>query len=369
MPRLWIGLVAACGVVAGTVFACQAGKAAEPVSGSAARGRADASRPPALQSFFDQQAAAAGSRQLAARGTPAEKPAQEPLTVLKSGPDHVRVVYRLKNCPVTDVNRVLQELFRLEGGLHKSATSSKGAAGSGVAIVPDPVTNSLFISGAPGAVEEVQGLLDKVDQPPQMLLVEVEIGVAPVGEAKPAASPQPKEKSRAAANEPFRLPQRPEKMETMARARLMTLDNQPGFVHTGSRVPRVTGTTVSATGGETWSTTLSNVGPLVGVTARIDPHGAVTMQIDVELSQVGPESEGIPISVAAGKVLRSPRIDATTIQTTVRIPNGQTLVLGSIAGQGKSDKEADKELVIIVTPHIIGADPAPQPGAATTEKH
>ncbi|MGA2254896.1 MAG: hypothetical protein ABSG53_09555, partial [Thermoguttaceae bacterium] len=71
-------------------------------------------------------------------------------------------------------------------------------------------------------------------------------------------------------------------------------------------------------------------------------------------SQVGPENEGIPILVEGGKAIRSPRYDSTTVVTTVRIPNGQTVILGSVFQHGKSDKE----LVVIVTPHIISPEEA-----------
>lgn len=53
-------------------------------------------------------------------------------------------------------------------------------------------------------------------------------------------------------------------------------------------------------------------------------------------------------------MVRSPRIENTTVQTTVTIPDAQTMNLGSIAQKGKSDKE----LVIIVTPHIFGLEEA-----------
>jgi hypothetical protein len=78
------------------------------------------------------------------------------------------------------------------------------------------------------------------------------------------------------------------------------------------------------------------------------------MQVDVEQSQLGPENEGTPISVAGDKIIRSPRIDATTCQTTINIPDGKTIILGSVARQGKGDKE----LVIILTPHILAAQDA-----------
>ena len=39
----------------------------------------------------------------------------EPLTVLKTGPDHTRLVYRLKHMPVTDLRLTVIELLRQEG--------------------------------------------------------------------------------------------------------------------------------------------------------------------------------------------------------------------------------------------------------------
>ena len=202
-------------------------------------------------------------------------------------------------------------------------------------------------------MKEVQDLLDKLDQPAGMLLMEMEIGEAPVDDANRDSSSKSKEKSPAATGEPFRLPQRPEKMETIGRARLVTLDNQPAFVQMGSRVPLVNEVSVSPMGSPTRSPSLHNVGLILGMTPRIKPDGVV-MQISVEKSQLGPESEGIPIAAAGDKVVRSPRMDTTTVQTTVSIANGQTVILGSAAQEGKSGKQ----LVIIVTPHIVGLEEA-----------
>ncbi len=211
-----------------------------------------------------------------------------------------------------------------------------------------------MISGPPEAVEEVLGLLDKMDRVGGMLLLEMEMGVVPVGEAKHAESPKPKDKSPTAKAEPYRLLERPAKMETTGYARLVTLDNQPGYVQMGSRVPHVTGVSVSANGGEVRSTSMQNVGLILAVTPRISSDGTVTMQIDAEQSQLGPENEGIPIAAVGNKVVREPRVDAAIVQTTVRIPNAQSVILGSVMRQGKSDKE----LVVIITPHIIGLEEA-----------
>ena len=106
-------------------------------------------------------------------------------------------------------------------------------------------------------------------------------------------------------------------------------------------------------GGEVRSSSPDNVGLILGVTPRIGPDGTVTMQVDAEQSQLGPEKEGIPISVVGDKVIRAPWTDVTVVQTTVKIPDGQTMILGS-ARQGKGDME----LVIIITPHVLGLEEA-----------
>jgi type II secretory pathway component GspD/PulD (secretin) len=350
MFKTWLGFLATCGVAVATLFTGQLGKAAD-----------DVARNPAVSNALGAPVSAADSREEknflrtkpAGSGSAAE--VATPLTVLTSGPNHVRIIYRAKAGPVLDLDRTLKQLFHLEGELSKSGgTSAKGGLVAGVAIAPSKVNNSFVISGPPAAVEEVRGLLDKLDQPMGLILLEMEIGEAPVGAASSTASSTPAGKSPGAAVEPFRLLQRPANMETTGRVRLITMDNQPAFAQMGARVPRVKDVSGSPTSGQKSSISLENVGLILGVTPRISPDGTVVMEIDAEQSQAGPENEGVPISVAGDKVIRSPRIDVTTVQTTVTIPNGQTIILASVARQSK----AGKELVIIVTPHILGLEEA-----------
>ncbi|QGJ71135.1 Type II and III secretion system protein [Planctomycetales bacterium 10988] len=166
------------------------------------------------------------------------------------------------------------------------------------------------------------------------------------------------------------------KVKVLSRPQVTTLDNQPAFVLVGQRVPRITSTSFSDFG-QTNSITQENVGLVLGVTPRISPEGQVVMEIDVENSSVGPESEGIPISIAAsGDVIRSPRIDTTTAQTTVSAANGQTIVLGGLIREETNEvrrripylskipvikhlfrydlvTKQRNELLIIMTPRVI----------------
>jgi type II secretion system protein D len=166
------------------------------------------------------------------------------------------------------------------------------------------------------------------------------------------------------------------RLDVLSRPQVMTMDNQPAFVQVGERVPRITGSTTNEVG-QTNQTTLENVGLLMQVRPRISPDGLVVMEIDAEKSSVGPESEGIPVSISAtGEVVRSPRIETTLAQTTISAASGQTVILGGLITKNKInihrrvpvlsdipilgnlfryDRIAMErtELLIILTPHIV----------------
>ena len=215
-----------------------------------------------------------------------------------------------------------------------------------VAIVPDPVGNCLVISGLPDAVEEVRKLVEQLDQSHGMILLDMQLGEVPVGDAKAAAEgPKPAGKSPADTAAQFRLAEKPPQMETIAHIRLTTLDNQPAYVQIGKRFPRITSTSVTQAG-QTHSTILENFGTVLSVTPRISGDGTIVMQINVETSRPGPENEGTPIYTRGEQVVRSPRIESTVVQTVVRIPDGKTAALSSSAQESKSGKE----LLVVVTP-------------------
>jgi type II secretion system protein D len=165
-------------------------------------------------------------------------------------------------------------------------------------------------------------------------------------------------------------------VEILSRPQIMTLDNQPAFIQVGERVPRIVATSIN-TIGQVNTVELEDVGLILGLTPRISPEGMVVMDIDAEKSQVGPEAEGIPISVSAeGEIVRSPRVEITRAQTTVSAASGQTVVLGGLITNGNmsisrsvpwlgdipllgelfkydSHRNDRRELLIIMTPHVI----------------
>jgi len=258
---------------------------------------------------------------------------------------HVRVVIRLRGAPAMDLAAKVNELLRGEG--HAVPV----AAARNVMVVPEPVSNSLLVGGPPEAVEEVERLVDRLDQPAVMVRLEVLIVEVPAGKVKVGTS-EPKAEGRRgerAAAEPIRLDQLPEQTEILARAQLTTLSNQPAFIQMGRREPRITGSTKTATGTVN-SVTVENVGTIVGLTPRVGADRAVTINVDIEDSRAGPAEQGTPIAVfSEGETVRMPNVDTLKVQTTLRIPDGQTVVASGMAREAKSGKER----LILVTPHVL----------------
>lgn len=173
----------------------------------------------------------------------------------------------------------------------------------------------------------------------------------------------------------IRALQESQRLEVLGRPQIMTLDNQPAFIQIGKRVPRITGTQVNQIG-QANTIDLVNVGLILGVTPRISPDGMVVMEIDAEKSDVGPEAEGIPVSISGSTVIRSPTFNTTMAQTTVSARDGETIVLGGLITRTSSKIQrkvpylADvpvvgnlfkyhltqnkrTELLIILTPHVV----------------
>ena len=312
---------------------------------------------------------------------------------------------------------------------------------SEVVVVPEPVGNALIISATPRYFEQIMELVESLDaQPPQVMiqviLAEVELdnrhefGVElglqdsllfdrsllssilvpgydfnnkPLGNANTPASLAARANvagqalshfslGRTSADTDFggmvlsassenvsvllRAMNQTRSMEILSRPQIMTLDNQPAFIQVGQKVPQITGTSINQVG-QVNSISMQNVGLILGVTPRISPEGMVVMEIDAEKSEVGPDIDGIPVSISAtGEVIRSPRINITTAQTTVSAASGQTIVIGGLITTSNStitrrvpwlsdlpvlgnlfrydgNTNIRKELLIILTPNVV----------------
>ncbi len=121
------------------------------------------------------------------------------------------------------------------------------------------------------------------------------------------------------------------RIHVLSRPQIRTLDNQQAMIQVGQQVPIVDGINISTTGSSNPVIRQDQAGIILTVTPRISPDEVIVMEVAAEKSAFIP-GQGVPLytDVNTGGVIRSPVKDIITAQTTVSIPNGQTIVLGGM---------------------------------------
>jgi len=376
-------------------------------------------------------------------------------------------VYSLKNAPAVDVATAINEFLRSERVVQQAAPGALSPfqqIESEVVVVPEPVTNSLIISATPRFYEEIMELVEKLDEAPAQVMIQVviaevelnnidefgvELGIqdsilfdrsllgdlVTITESTlvPGVGSVQNQVIKSATNTPgfdfnnnplgnsgsdkalarsgtvagqalssftlgrtnselgygglvlsasseavsvlIRALQETRRLDVLGRPQIMTLDNQPAYIQVGKLVPRISATRFQSNY-QTNEIVLEPTGLIMGVTPRVSPDGKVVMEIDAEKSDLGPEAEGIPVSVVEGTVIRQSSINMTLAQTTVSAADGETIVLGGlITKKGSSvhrrvpwlarvpvlgnlfryDNQTGQrtELLIILTPHVV----------------
>lgn len=88
----------------------------------------------------------------------------------------INEVYRLKNAPAPDVAESINEFLRSERLIQQAApglTSTYEQIEREVVVVPEVVSNSLIISAAPEYYEEIMKVIEKLDEQPPQVMIQV----------------------------------------------------------------------------------------------------------------------------------------------------------------------------------------------------
>lgn len=293
----------------------------------------------------------------------------------------VREVFRLKSAAATDVAQAVNELLRNE------AQRPPFAAQETAVVVAEATSNSVLVSGTPGDVEQLGKIIQTMDRPPQMVLVQMLVAqstVAPAGEGSPAEQASKKggkaeapgvvglapgsqfsaerlkrevelgvlgePSAKQAIDERLGKLSKQRRLEVLSRPQLVTLDNQPASIHVGNREPMVR-SSQQGRSGPVQQIEYVEVGQRVSVTPRVEPDGWITMKIEVQISQLAPpDASPAEPDAAQGPTIHASRVVTITAQSTVRVADGRTVVLAGLTS--KSDAR-DEELLIVLTPRIV----------------
>jgi general secretion pathway protein D len=168
--------------------------------------------------------------------------------------------------------------------------------------------------------------------------------------------------------------------KVLSRPSIIARNNQPATITVGQSVPLITNVRFDNFGNAINSINYQSVGIILRVTPFISPQGLVQMILSPETSQlVADRSQWVPISGGGtNATVLAPLINTRSADTVVVTPDGQTIIIGGMIENTKSDSESKipflgdipllgnlfkhkiksderTELLIFLTPHIIQA--------------
>jgi general secretion pathway protein D len=153
---------------------------------------------------------------------------------------------------------------------------------------------------------------------------------------------------------------------------ILTMDNQSATIQVGERIPVPTGRTVSTGALSSISISRENVGIILNITPQINESGTIRLEISTEIS-----------GAVASALLSAETFGVTTsmktVETTVVVKDAQTIIIGGLMKDSqdmsknripflgdipvlgwlfKSQQKSQTKtnLVILLTPHIVGSD-------------
>ncbi len=142
-------------------------------------------------------------------------------------------------------------------------------------------------------------------------------------------------------------------VRVLSRPQVIALDNQIAEIQVGQIVPVPDGVVTTGNGLAQTEVIRDPAGIILTVSPRISPEGQIVMEVAAEKSAYPDLSSGVPIFVDSnGQVVTSPVKDITTARTTVKVPDGQTVVVGGMITS--SDQTEERKIPWLGDLPIIG---------------
>ncbi|HEY7090207.1 MAG TPA: secretin N-terminal domain-containing protein, partial [Tepidisphaeraceae bacterium] len=291
------------------------------------------------------------------------------------------------------------------GGISSATARAASDLAGQVTIIADPDTNSLLVRTAPGNYDQVKQILGELDRPVAQVLIKVliaevthdnatDIGaelsvlnlrlnssgsltegqqggtgfnLAPPGSLLQQGLVLQILESNFTAT--IRALETQGKLDVLSRPYILASDNQLASITVGQEVPFITRSQLTDTGQTINTIEYSDIGILLDVIPHINPDGLVIMDVAPEISALTGTTVPISSNVSA------PVIAKRSAQSRVGVQNGQTIVIGGLMEDRKTEtinkvpiigdvpfvgelfkrSQKDKtktELLIFLTPHV-----------------
>ena len=159
------------------------------------------------------------------------------------------------------------------------------------------------------------------------------------------------------------------KVNVLSAPSVMVVDNQEANIRVGDQIPIQTGTTLTTGGNETTSIQYKDTGVLLQVRPQVNAGGLVTMDINQEVTNVGPKT-------TIGNAGEQFTFLQRSVRSKVTVKSGETLVLGGLIQDrgtnsrdgvpilyklpvlgwffgARSNSTNRTELLVLITPRVI----------------
>jgi general secretion pathway protein D len=160
------------------------------------------------------------------------------------------------------------------------------------------------------------------------------------------------------------------KLEVLSRPSILARNNQQATITVGQQVPLITNVRFDTFGNQLNAVTYQDVGIILTVTPFITSDGMVEMIVSPQISALSEQT--VPLSTGVS----APVIDLRSADTVVVTPNGQTVIIGGLMQNRKTQTESKipilgdipllgaafkrklkenvkTELIIFLTPYIV----------------
>ena len=244
------------------------------------------------------------------------------------------------------------------GGLAEAQIANVIEFAGNVSVVAEPNTNSLIITAPPEYALLLRQLIQELDQaPPQVLIEAIVAEVALDAERKLGFEWTWTEHNHfgnddltgtigsdlglATETLGFRYSIAGASLDTLLHAmvtddkvtilstpRIFTSNNRPAEINISTQTPYVSSVRTTETS-ETFGIQYLDVGVILSVTPQIAPDGTVTMQVTQEANELLGFQD-------FGGVVKAPTVARRSAQATIRVADGQTVILGGIISENTS---------------------------------
>jgi type II secretory pathway component GspD/PulD (secretin) len=237
-------------------------------------------------------------------------------------PKQKRTVYVVRHRDVKELAAVLSKFFKGDAEIQ---------------VLPESNSNTLLLRAEPQVVEEILKVLERVDQAPRLVAVELLLAEIPTQAGAGGKAVEEKELtgSSQAVLAKVEALRRSGAMSVFKQMRFTAVENQSLTLQNGEMTPYVTGVTLRPNGAASKMVQQQSTGTVTAVTARVRGQ-SVALDLNLSDSRLIIPPDGIEIGKDEnGNVFRAPIMARSSWNTTLTIPSGQATALHSIKTDGK----------------------------------